>query len=96
MQDEKTLIELGFRKNFFDEWFFRGKHKIFTAKVVDYNGPIKYVKLFIVSEGIDMRPLSDRRGRHYQSLLKDCVSAGSVARAIEKYDAGGLKRKFFT
>ncbi|MGN7818813.1 hypothetical protein ACTJJB_01715 [Chitinophaga sp. 22536] len=90
MQDEKTLIELGFRKNYFGEWFFRGKHRIFTAKVIDYNPPVTYVRISIVSEEIDMRPLSNRRGRHFQTSLKDCCSEGSVARAIEEYDTGGI------
>lgn len=86
MQNEKTLIDLGFQKNNFGEYFWRGSKTTFTAQVIDCNGPVEYVQLFKVSDKVDLRPLSDRRGRHLQSLIKDCCSDGSVQRALLKYD----------
>lgn len=81
-----TLKDLGFQKNLFGELFFRGVYKTFVAKVVDYNGPAAFVELFEVSKKIDNRPNSDRKGRHFQSFIKDCCSTGSVERAISKFD----------
>lgn len=86
MQDYSTLVSLGFQTNIHGEHFWRGKHKIFVAKVVDYNGPITFVDLFEVSKKVDERPISDRKGRHYQSHIKICASNGSVQRALLKYD----------
>jgi hypothetical protein len=86
MQNEQTLIGLGFQKSAFEQHLFRGTHFTFAAKIVDYNGPVTFVELFKVSDKIDMRPNSKNKGRHYQSLLKQCVSDGSVGRAIAKYD----------
>lgn len=87
MQNLQTLIELGFQKNLHGEYFWRGKNKTFIGKVVDYNGPVEFVELFLVSDEIDQRPNSDMKGRHYRSLIKDCCSNGSVERALKKYDA---------
>lgn len=86
MQDMNTLKELGFQTNLHGEHFWRGTHKIFVAKIVDYNGPVVFVELLEVSKRIDNRPHSNRKGRHYQSLIKCCVSEGSVSRALIKYD----------
>jgi hypothetical protein len=86
MQNTQTLIELGFQKNLHGEYFWRGKNVIFTAKVVDYNGPIEFVQLSKVCDQIDMRPHSTRKGRHYQTFIKYCCSNGSVERALNKYD----------
>lgn len=86
MQNANTLVELGFQKNIDGVWFWRGTHHVFTAKVVDYNGPIEFVELFKVSKEVDNRPNSDRKGKYYQSFIKDCCSEGSVQRALIKYD----------
>lgn len=86
MQDYNTLKELGFQTNLHGEHFWRGKHKMFVAQVVDYNGPVTFIDLFEVSDKIDERPNSDRKGRHYQSFIKTCCSNGSVERALVKYD----------
>lgn len=86
MQNEQTLKDLGFQKNLHGEYFWRGKNQTFIGKVVDYNGPVEFVELFLVSKEIDMRPNSDHKGRHYRSLVKDCCSVGSVERAIRKHD----------
>jgi len=86
MQNTQTLIDLGFQKNLFGEYFFRGQKVTFVAKVVDCNGPVPFIELFKVSSQIDLRPHSDRKGRHYQSFIKDCCSVGSVERAIKLYD----------
>lgn len=86
MQNETTLKNLGFQKNSFGEWFWRGEAKTFAAVVVDYNGPIVHVDLFEVSKEVDLRPHSNRRGRYYQTHIKQCVSDGSVARALVKYN----------
>lgn len=86
MQNTDTLIELGFQKNLHGEYFWRGNNHVFVAKVVDYNGPVTFVDLYKVDRKIDVRPLSTRRGRHYQSFIKTCCSDGSVQRAIKQYD----------
>jgi hypothetical protein len=86
MQNLQTLIQLGFQKNLHGEYFWRGKKVTFVARLVDYNGPYCFVEIFIVSSKIDDRPMSERRGRHYQSFVKDCCSQGSVERAIKFYD----------
>lgn len=86
MQDYNTLKELGFQTNLHGEHFWRGEHKTFVGRVVECNGPIPYVQLFEVSKKIDDRPLSTTKGRHYQVLIKDCCSNGSVQRALIKYD----------
>lgn len=85
MQNEETLKELGFQKNLHNEWFYRGEKATFVADVITCNGPT-YVVLFKVSDKVDMRPLSDRKGRHFKIRLKDCCSSGSVERAIKFYD----------
>lgn len=90
MQNEQTLKDLGFQKNSFGEWFWRGHHHTFTAKVVDCNGPVIHVDLFKVSKEIDARPLSHSKGRHYQTHLKQCLSEGSIKRALQKYDTAEL------
>jgi hypothetical protein len=86
MQDFNTLKSLGFQTNLHGEHFWRGQHRIFVGKVIDYNGPIIFIDLYEVSKLIDERPYSDRKGRHYQSFIKSCCSEGSVARALIKYD----------
>jgi hypothetical protein len=85
MQNEQTLEELGFQRNLHGEHFWRGEHVTFAATVIDCNGPV-YVQLYRVSDKIDERPNSDTRGRHLKSLIKDCCSDGSVARALKQYD----------
>lgn len=86
MQNLTTLRSLGFQTNLHGEHFWRGKHKTFVGKVIECNGPIPYVQLFEVSAKVDTRPNSTNKGRHYQSLIKDCCSIGSVERALIKYD----------
>lgn len=86
MQNLQTLIELGFQKNLHGEYFWRGQHRTFVAKVVDYNGPVEFVELYKVSDQIDLRVNSERKGRRYQTFIKDCCSIGSVGRAIKTYD----------
>lgn len=81
-----TLKELGFQTNPHGEHFWRGTHKIFVGRVVECNGPIPYVQLFEVCKKIDEQPHSTTKGRHYQMLIKDCCSNGSVERALLKYD----------
>lgn len=88
MQNIDTLIELGFQKNLHGEYFWRGKNATFVAKVIEFNGPTPFVELFRVSNEVDHRPLSTRRGRHYQQFVKDCCSHGSVERALKLYDNG--------
>jgi len=87
MQNLQTLKDLGFQKNLFGQMFWRGKHKTFVGKVIDYNGPTEFVELYEVSQKVDERPNSHTKGRHYQSFIKDCCSAGSVERALLKYDS---------
>lgn len=86
MQNEETLIELGFRKNSYGVWFFRGEHKTFTANVVTCNGPIPYVELFEATKQIDTRSKSAFKGRRLLSRIKDCCTFGSVSRALKRYD----------
>lgn len=86
MQDINTLKDLGFQTNLHGEHFWRGAHKIFVAKIVDYNGPVVFVDLYEVSKVVDERPHSSRKGRHYQSHIKNCCSEGSVKRALIKFD----------
>lgn len=86
MQNTDTLIELGFQKNLHGEYFWRGQKQTFVAKVVNYNGPAEFVELYKVSDKIDFRPMSTRRGRYFQSFIKDCCSIGSVERALKQYD----------
>ena len=96
MQNEDTLIDLGFRptpnkKLFNGEYFYRGRNHIFTAMVND-DKPA-YVELYIVGD-IDNRPLSDRRGYRFRRPVKHCVSSGSVDKAIKKYDLPSDKLRF--
>jgi len=85
MQNEQTLIDLGFQKMPSGEYLFRGKHQKFIAQVTTCNGPV-YVELYLISPEIDNRPYSNRKGCHFQHKIKDCCSHGSVERAIKKYD----------
>lgn len=85
MQNEQTLIDLGFKKLSSGEWLWRGKNQKFTARVITNNGP-SYVSLLMVSPEIDKRPLSENRGKHFRSTVKECCSTGSVERALLKYD----------
>lgn len=85
MQNEQTLIDIGFTKIASDEWLFRGKHQKFIAHEVASNGPA-YISLSKIHPDIDNRPNSDRKGHHYISFIKNCCSIGSVERAIDKYD----------
>lgn len=86
MQNQQTLKELGFQINPHGEYFWRGQKRTFVAAVVDFNGPKTFVELFVVSDKVDMRPRSDRKGRHYKSLVKQCCSEGSVQRALKTFD----------
>ena len=97
MQNADTLIELGFRptpnqKKFMGEYFYRGRNVTFTAKVRN-DGPA-YVDLYIVGE-IDNRPLSDNRGYRLRRPVKQCISDGSVSRAIKKFDVPTDRLNFF-
>lgn len=86
MQNEQSLMDLGFKKLPSGEWFYRGTFRKFTAKVVTFNGPYPYVELSFVTDKIDKRPLSVYKGKYYRQKIKDCCSAGSVQRAILKHD----------
>nr|WP_297167389.1 hypothetical protein [uncultured Dysgonomonas sp.] len=83
--DEKELLRLGFAKNADGMYMLNAKHQTFIAKVIDCNGPV-YVSLSYQSKEIDKRPKSDRKGLPYINLIKDCISDGSLERAIMKYD----------
>jgi len=86
MQNEQTLISIGFNKNSYGEWFFRTRKNIFVGKVCNYCGPKTFVELFKVSKETDLRPMSERRGRKFQTLVAHCCSEGSVERRIKQYD----------
>lgn len=86
MQNEQTLLDLGFRKlERTGEYFYRGLHQLFTARVCE-TGRRAYVHLFRVSDQVDNRPLSDNKGYRYRIPLKDCASHESVKRALKKFD----------
>ena len=84
MQNLETLIELGFKKIPSGEYLFRGKYQKFVATICE--GTNTFVELRKIHPNIDNRPLSENKGRHYRVTIKDCCSAGSVERAIKKYD----------
>lgn len=85
MQNEKTLIELGFTITD-DGWYiYKGVKRTFLAKVTTCNPPV-YVELFYQSNKIDKRPLSDNFGKPLIGRIKDCCSNKSVEMAIKKYD----------
>lgn len=84
MQNLETLIELGFKKIPSGEYLFRGKHQKFVATICE--GTNTFVELRKIHPKIDNRPLSDKKGCHFRSPLKNCCSTGSVERAIKKYD----------
>lgn len=83
--DEKELLRLGFAENADGMYMLNAKYQTFIAKVIDCNGPV-YVSLSYQSKEIDKRPKSDRKGSPYINLIKDCISDGSLERAIMKYD----------
>lgn len=85
MQNEKTLIKLGFHKNNEGYWELSGNHQTFLASVVDFDGPI-HVQLSKLHPNIDKRESSPRKGLHFISQIKQCCSDGSIERAILKYD----------
>lgn len=91
MNDESVLKKLGFTINDEGRWQLNGKHQTFIADVITYNGPV-YVTLKKLHPDIDERELSCRKGLNYISTIKDCVSEGSIERAIEKYD---IPEEFF-
>lgn len=92
MQNEQTLLDLGFRKlERTGEYFFRGRHQKFTARICE-PGKRAYVALYVVSPRIDQRLLSHHRGYQYRIPLKDCCSAGSVERALQHFDTPTLTR----
>ena len=85
MQNEKTLIGLGFTITD-DGWYiYKGEKRTFLAKVTTCNPPV-YVELFYQSNKIDKRPLSDNFGKPLIGRIKDCCSNNSVEIAIKKYD----------
>jgi hypothetical protein len=90
MQNEQTLIELGFKETP-RGFLYTGKNISFMALVQKSNGPV-YVELFYISDKIDKRPLSNTLGQHLLGRIKDCCSNGSVEKAINKFDikADGL------
>lgn len=97
MQNADTLIELGFRptpnqKLFNGEYFYRGKNRIFTAKVSNDSPP--YVELYTTGD-IDSRPLSAIRGYRLRRPVKQCISNGSVSKAIKKFDVPTDRLNFF-
>ncbi len=85
MQNAATLIDLGMRTIPSGEYLYRGVHQKFTAKVIDYNGPV-FVQVFLVSEETDNRPNSPQKGLRFRNLIKDCCSNGSVEACLAKFD----------
>ena len=92
MQNEQTLIDLGFIKNDEGYWQLKGKHQTFIAKVANYDYP-PYINLSKEHPKIDNREKSTRKGLHFHSSIKQCCSEGSVERAILNYD---VPEEFFT
>ena len=87
VQNLDTLLALGFTKitsSNCDEYLFRGRHQKFIARVISWNPP-EYVSLFHVGPICD-KPLSPMFGKHYRMVVKDCMSEGSVAKALQQYD----------
>ena len=84
MQNEQTLLDLGFKKIPSGEYLFRGKHQKFVAAICE--GTNTFVSLRKIHPNIDTRPLSKTKGCHFRSTIKDCCSFKSVERAIKKYD----------
>lgn len=86
MQNSQTLISLGF---LFDDaeqrYILKGKKQTFLAYAYD-SDRFPYVRLYMYSEKIDTRPLSKRNGRPFINPIKDCISNGSVERAIKAFD----------
>lgn len=86
MQNTETLLSLGFKKIPSGEYLFRGKYQKFVATVSEEGSNRAYVNLYKIHPNIDRRPNSLRKGCHFRARVKDCVSADSVKRAIEKFD----------
>lgn len=86
MQNIQTLIDLGFKKIPSGGYLFRGKNQKFVASVCEIGSLREYVELYKVHPEIDKRKNSPRYGHHFRSKIKDCVSSGSVERAIKKFD----------
>lgn len=86
MQNTETLLALGFKMIPSGEYLFRGKHQKFVATVSEEHTNMAYVNLYKIHPDIDKRPNSDKKGCHFRSRIKDCVSTDSVKRAIEKFD----------
>lgn len=86
MQNSQTLISLGFT---FDtdesRYILKGKKQTFIADAYDRDR-LPYVRLYMYSQEIDERPFSPRKGKHFISPIKDCISSGSVERAIKAFD----------
>lgn len=85
MQNEQTLIDLGFTINADGNWELKGNNRTFIAHVTTCNRPV-YIELFYQSKKIDNRPLSKNFGKPLIGRIKDCCSDGSVERAIHKFD----------
>ena len=85
MQNTQTLLDLGFKKIPSGEYLFRGKNQKFVATVCECNPPV-FVELYKIHPAIDKRPKSPNFGRHFRSRIKDCISEGSVERAIKHFD----------
>lgn len=93
MQNEQTLLDLGFKKIPSGEFLFRGKNQKFVAEVVE--GTNSFVTLRKIHPDIDRRPLSKTKGCHFRSTIKDCCSSNSVERAIKKYDVPESQYKYY-
>lgn len=85
MQNEQTLIDLGFRKISSGEYLFFGANQIFLADIHEEGGRA-FVVLKCASPEIDNRPYSDNKGKRYRRYIKHCCSNNSVRNAIAKYD----------
>ena len=97
MQNLQTLLDLGFRP-YTDggegDYVFYGKKQTFIARVLDEKGD-PYIRLYMLSDKIDNRPLSSRRGLPYINPVKDCCSSGSAEQAIKMYDVETDRINFY-
>lgn len=86
MQNTNTLLDLGFRQIPSGEYLFRGKYQKFVATVSEEGTARAFVNLYKIHPKIDRRKLSPKFGCHFRARIKDCVSLGSVERAIKFFD----------
>lgn len=95
MQNESTLINLGFHKILENKWEKQGKFQKFIA-VVEVNNPPVYISLYMESQKIDTRKHSPYLGKKLNCRIKDCCSNDSVSKALSKYDLPDDNIKYTT